>query len=198
MTARSVPETQPRGRWRSKNSTSKSTESGHCLPEASRARRRVRQPIHELGHFRVVMADDVRALVAHHALRVRLAPIDRSADSHFRGRLKRKAALLEDTGHELSDLRTELIVGHGLPQEVEELLVRALEASEEFVSNERGSEIGIGDIGSRVRFAHLEFLRRSQSITALCLKLRPSIDVQAERHRLTRIPRRETSSLPRT
>src|SRR5437867_13247574 len=84
------------------------------------------------------MADDVRALVAHHAFRVPLAPITGGADSLFRRRLERKAALLEDTGHELSDLHAELLVCHGLPQEVEELLVRALEASEEFVSNERG------------------------------------------------------------
>src|SRR3989449_6558058 len=100
------------------------------------------------------MADDVRALVAHHAFRIRLTPVDRGADSLFRGRLERKAALLEDTGHELSDLHAELLVCHGLPQDLEELLVRALEASEEFVSNERGSEIGIGDFGSFVRFAH--------------------------------------------
>src|SRR5437879_12045230 len=109
------------------------------------------------------MADDVRSLVAHHAFRVRLAPVDCGADSLFRGRLKRKAALLEDTGHELSDLRTELLVRHGLPQDLEELLVCALEASEEFVSNERGSEIGIGDVGSCVRFAH-----GAVSVRSLC------------------------------
>src|SRR2546421_1103108 len=107
------------------------------------------------------MADDVRALVAYHAFRVRLAPVDRSPDSRFRRRLERKAALMEDTGHEFSDLRAELLVCHGLPQEVEELLVRALEASEEFVSNERGSEISIGDVGGCVRFAHGEVPRRS-------------------------------------
>src|SRR3989442_15712928 len=100
------------------------------------------------------MADDVRAIVAHHAFRVRLALVDRGADSLFRRPLERKAALLEDPGHELSDLRAELLVGHGAPEEPEELLVRALETSEEFVSNERGGEIALGDFGSFVRFAH--------------------------------------------
>src|SRR3989442_5587583 len=103
------------------------------------------------------MADDVRALVAHHAFRIRLTPVDRGADSLFRGRLERKAALLEDTGHELSDLHAELLVCHGLPQDLEELLVRALEASEEFVSNERGREIDIGDMGGWLGFAPLGF-----------------------------------------
>src|SRR5437867_12662887 len=103
------------------------------------------------------MADDVRALVAHHAFRVPLAPVDGGADSLFRRRLERKAALLEDTGHELSDLHPELLGWRGLRQEVEELLVRALEAPEEFVSNERGSEIDSGGMGGCVRFAHVGF-----------------------------------------
>src|SRR5437899_12156194 len=109
------------------------------------------------------MADDVRAIVAHHAFRVRLALVDRGADSLFRRPLERKAALLEDPGHELSDLRAVLLFGHGAPEELDELLVRALETSEEVVSNERGREIGISDIGRSVRFAHLDVARRSDS-----------------------------------
>src|SRR2546428_7908260 len=100
------------------------------------------------------MTDDVRALVTHHAFRVRLALIDCGADALFRGRLELNAALLEDTGHELPDLCAELLVRHGLPQDLEELLVRALETSEQLVSNERGSEVGIGDVRGSVRFAH--------------------------------------------
>jgi len=99
------------------------------------------------------MADDVRALVTHHVFRVRLALIDCGADALFRGRLERNAALPEHAGHELPDLRSELLVRHGLPEDLEELLVRALETSEELIPNEPGSEIGIGDVGGGVRFA---------------------------------------------
>src|SRR5947209_1650048 len=121
----------------------------------SPARRRlVPQPLDEFGHLRVVMTDDVRALATHHALRVRLALIDCGADSLLRGRLERNAALLEDACHELPDLRAKLLVRHGLPEDLEALLVRALETSEQLVSNARGSEVGIGDVRGSVRFAH--------------------------------------------
>src|SRR2546421_13017402 len=87
------------------------------------------------------MANHIRASLSHHLLRVESALIDRNPDSLLRRVLEAHAALLEYAGDERVYLLPELRVRRGFVQDVKELSVRALTASEQLVSHELGGRV---------------------------------------------------------
>ena len=96
----------------------------------------VGQPTDEAQHFVVVVADDVRASVAHHRFSVPLALLHRHQNPGLRRRFETRAALLEDRGHELVHLQTQGLVGNRLVEDLVEFAIRTFEASQELVANE--------------------------------------------------------------
>src|SRR3989440_1373800 len=136
----------------------------------------IRQAGDKFHHFRVVIANPVRAPLAHHLLRIGAALNDRDQDSLFRRAIKAHTALLEYASDERMDLVAQLRVRRGLIQDFEELSVRALKASEQLVSDELRGHVLVAHWWGMVYVGRLVHPLGVGSITLLYLRAWPSFD----------------------
>ena len=100
------------------------------------------------------MPDNVRTLGSHHLLSIALALANRSEDSRLRRARVAYSTVLKDPLDELFDLNLQSLISKGLVQNRQEFLVRTLETSEEFISDEFASNSFLGNVWSLVGLSH--------------------------------------------
>lgn len=126
-----------------------------------------REPSDEAQHFVVVVADDVRAPIAHHRFGTPPALIHPQENPLLRGRFKASAALPKDSGDELGHLLTQGLIGDGLVEDPVELAVRAFKATQELVADELWRDFLDGDVRGSIALLWDRNSDLPLSITAL-------------------------------
>src|SRR2546425_1681499 len=114
----------------------------------------LRESVDKLHHLSVVVADYVCSFGSHHLFRITLALVDGCQDSGLGWFGVADAAALEYSFDELFDLCLQHLISNGLIQEREELLVRALKASQELVSDQFSCNLAGWDVWRFVSPGH--------------------------------------------